>query len=71
MSFEAQWERMATFDVAVVAALGTTGNIMHCLEVLGDLAGVHATTADSVLIRECLSENCIWTDGVIPCKEIW
>jgi hypothetical protein len=39
---------------------------MHNLEVLGDLAGVHATQADSVLVSECLSEDCIWTDSVVP-----
>jgi hypothetical protein len=51
--------------VAVVAALGMV-NIMHCLEILGDLARVHATPADSVLVDECLSENFVWTDGAIP-----
>ena len=51
--------------MAVVAASGTV-NVMHCLEVLGDLAGVHATPADSDLIGECLLEYCIGTDAVIP-----
>ena len=51
--------------MAVVAALGTV-DIMHCLEVLGDLAGVHASPADSVLIGECLAEYCVGTDAVIP-----
>jgi hypothetical protein len=40
--------------VAVVAAPGTV-NIMQCLEVLGDLAGVHAAPADSVLVGESVS----------------
>jgi hypothetical protein len=48
MSLEVQSER-----VAVVAAVGTI-NIVHCLKILGDLAEVHATPADS---GECLSEN--------------
>jgi hypothetical protein len=39
---------------------------MNCLEVLGDLAGVHASSADSILIGECLAEYCIGTDAVIP-----
>ena len=59
--------------MAVVAASGTV-NVMHCLEVLGDLAGVHATPANSVLIGECLSENCIWTEEIVPWEghlEIW
>jgi hypothetical protein len=51
--------------MAVLAAPGTV-NIMHCLEILGDLAGVHAVPADSVLVGECFSEDCIWTDGIVP-----
>jgi hypothetical protein len=51
--------------VAVVAALGTV-NIMHRFEVLGDLVGVHAAPADSVLVGKRLSEDCIWTDGIVP-----
>ena len=42
--------------IAVVAAPGTV-NIMHCLEILGDLAGVHAAPANSVLVGECFSED--------------
>jgi hypothetical protein len=50
--------------VAVVAAPGTV-NIMHSLEILGDLAGVHAAPADSVLVSESLSEDGISTDRVV------
>jgi hypothetical protein len=50
--------------VAVVAALETV-NIMHCLEILGELVGIHETPADSVMVSECLSEKCVWTDGVM------
>ncbi len=42
MSCETQLER--------VAAFGGDGQSMHCLEVLGDLAGVHAIPANSVEI---------------------
>jgi hypothetical protein len=56
--------------VAVVAALETVKS-MHCLEILGDLAGVHATLADSVLIGECLPENCVWADGLYHGRGIW
>ena len=51
--------------MAVVAAPGAV-NIMHSLEVLGDLAGVHAAPADSVLVGERLAEDGIGTDGVVP-----
>jgi hypothetical protein len=40
MSLEVQSERVGGIGVAVVATPGTI-NIMHCLKVLGDLAGVH------------------------------
>jgi hypothetical protein len=49
MSCEAQSER--------VAAFAGDGQNMHSLEVLGDLAGIHATQANSVLVGEYLSEN--------------
>jgi hypothetical protein len=48
--------------VAVVAAPGAV-KIMHSLEVLGDLAGVHAAPADSALVGERFSEDGIGTDG--------
>jgi hypothetical protein len=48
-----------------VAAPGTV-NIIHSLEVLGDLARVHAAPADSVLVGERLSEDLVWTDGIVP-----
>ena len=54
-----------SIGVAIVAAPGAV-NIMHSLEVLGDLAGVHAAPADSVLVGERLAEDGIGTDGVVP-----
>jgi hypothetical protein len=59
MSSEAQSEREA-------ALAWRTVNIVHCLEVLGDLARVHAAPADSVLVGECFAENCISADVIIP-----
>ncbi len=57
MSSEAQSEREA-------ALAWRTVNIVHCLEVLGDLAGVHAAPADSVLVSGGHSEAYIWTHEV-------
>jgi hypothetical protein len=48
-----------------VAAPGTV-NIMHSLEVLVYMAGVHAAPADSVLVGERLLEDSVWTDGTVP-----
>jgi hypothetical protein len=52
-------------SLAVVTASGTV-NIMHSLEVLGDLAGVHAAPFDSVLVGERFSRGYVWTDGIVP-----
>jgi hypothetical protein len=49
----------------IVGASGTL-DIMHCLEILGDLAGVHSAPADSVLVGECFAEDCVWTDRIVP-----
>jgi hypothetical protein len=50
----------------IVAAPGTV-DIMHCLVILGDLAGVHdSVPADSVLVAECFAEDCIWTHRIVP-----
>jgi hypothetical protein len=49
----------------VVVTAPLTVNILHSLEVLGDLAGVHAAPADSVLVGEHLSKDYAWTDGII------
>ncbi len=54
-----------SIGVAVVAA-PVAVNILHRLEVLGDLARVHSAPTDSVLVSESLSEDCIWTDRVVP-----
>ena len=51
--------------MAVMTAPGAV-YVMYCLEVLGDLAGVHAAPADSVLVGECLSKDCIGMDGIVP-----
>ena len=42
-----------SISVAVVTAPGAV-YIVHCLEVLGDLDGVHAAQVDCVLVGECL-----------------
>jgi hypothetical protein len=39
---------------------------MHSLEVLGDLARVHAAPADSVLVGERPSKDYVWTAGIVP-----
>jgi hypothetical protein len=54
-----------SIGVAVVAAPGTV-SIVHTLEVSGDWAGVHAAPADSILVGERLSEECVWTNGIVP-----
>jgi hypothetical protein len=61
-------EAAGSIGLAVVAAPGTA-IIMHSLEVLGDLVGVHAVPTDSILVGECLSEDCVWTDGILSWYE--
>ena len=56
--------------VAVVASPGTV-NVMHCLEVLGDSAGVHVTPADSVLSVSPFRETELGRMGLYLARGIW